>query len=149
MPPAAPAPGWRRDSDVPAADLEAMRQGVRLQALQQTQGSDARAVAVAVYGGAHRDQLLGGAWGRTEFQRLYIEGLWLGEGADEGLAGDCLRQIEALALQRGCVDALVETLSDEQAERYERLGYVCVAHLHDFLPGFIRHTLLKVWAPRA
>lgn len=137
---------WRRDGEVPAEDLAAIRDGVILHGRQQTQGSDAQDIAVAIY---DEGGLLAGAHGRTEFQRLYVAYLWVDEAhRGQGLGSDCLRQLEAQALRRGCVDALIETLLDEVADLYERLGYVCISHVHDFLPGFTRHTLLKVWTPR-
>ena len=137
---------WRRDGAVPQADLDAIRDGVITHGRQQTQGSDARDIAVALYDG---EVLIAGGFGRTEFQRLYISYLWVeADHRGQGLGGDCLRQLEALALQRGCVDALIETLLDEVAELYEHLGYACISHVHDFVPGFTRHTLLKVWQAR-
>jgi GNAT superfamily N-acetyltransferase len=140
------SPVWRRDQEVPAADLQAIREAVQLHGRQQTQGSDAQPIACALY---QDGELIAGAWGRTEFQRLYVDYLWVQEAhRGQGLGGDCLRQIEAQALRRGCVDALIETLLDEVAELYEQLGYACIAHVHDFVPGFTRHTLLKVWQPR-
>ena len=137
---------WRRDAEVPQAALDELRCGVVLHGRQQAQGSDACDIACALYEG---ERLVGGAFGRTEFARLYVNYLWVeAERRGQGLGGECLRQIEAQALQRGCVDALIETLSDETAELYEHLGYVCISHVHDYVPGFTRHTLLKVWKPR-
>ena len=137
---------WRRDDEVPASDLDAIRDAVVAYGRQQTQGSDARGIAVALYDGG---ELIAGAFGRTEFQRLYVSYLWVhADHRGQGLGGDCLRQIEAMALKRGCVDALIETLLDETAELYEHLGYASISHVHDFVPGFTRHTLLKVWQPR-
>jgi len=138
---------WLRDAAVPAADLAAIREAVVLHGRQQAQGSDEQAIACALYD--EDGALLAGAWGRTEFQRLYISYLWVREDVrGQGLGGELLRQIEAQALARGCVDALIETLLDEVAEIYEHLGYACIAHVHDFVPGFTRHTLLKCWAAR-
>jgi GNAT superfamily N-acetyltransferase len=137
---------WRRDEDVPAAVLEDIRHGVLLHGRQQAQGSDARDIAVALF---QDGELLAGGWGRTEFQRLYVSYLWVREDLrGQGLGGDCLRQLEAQALRRGCVDALVETLLDDVSELLEHLGYVCMAHVHDYVPGFTRHIMLKVWTPR-
>ncbi|WP_310387314.1 GNAT family N-acetyltransferase [Roseateles sp.] len=137
---------WRRDAELPQAALDALRDGVVLHGRQQAQGSDACDIACALYEG---ERLVAGASGRTEFARLYVNYLWVeAERRGQGWGGECLRQIEAQALRRGCVDALIETLSDETAELYEHMGYVCIAHVHDYVPGFTRHTLLKVWKPR-
>lgn len=138
--------GWYQDDAVPQADLDAIRDAVVLHGRQQTQGSDARPIACALY---EQGELIAGAWGRSEFQRLYVQYLWVRDDRrGQGLGGDCLRRLEAQALSRGCVDALIETLSDDSAELYEHLGYACIAHVHDFVPGFTRHTLMKVWKPR-
>lgn len=137
---------WRRDAAVPAADLDAIRDGVIAYGRQQAQGSDAQDIACALY---QDGEMIAGAWGRTEFQRLYVNYLWVhADHRGQGLGGDCLRQVEAQALKRGCVDALIETLLDDVAELYEHLGYACISHVHDYVPGFTRHTLLKVWSPR-
>lgn len=137
---------WRRDGAVPQHDLDAIREGVIAYGRQQAQGSDAEDIAVALYDG---DALIAGAFGRTEFQRLYVGYLWVdADHRGQGIGGDCLRQLEAMALKRGCVDALIETLLDETAEMYEHLGYACISHVHDFVPGFTRRTLLKVWQAR-
>ncbi|MFG6447749.1 GNAT family N-acetyltransferase [Roseateles sp. BYS180W] len=138
---------WRQDADVSVADVEAIRHGVILHGRQQTQGSDAQDIACALYD--DEGQLLAGATGRTEFQRLYVNNLWVrAERRGQGLGGEVLRRLEAQALRRGCVDALIETLLDEVAALYEHLGYACIAHVHDYVPGFTRHTLLKVWRGR-
>ena len=70
--------------------------------------------------GLHEDgQLIAGATGRTEFRRLYIGYLWVDEAwRGGGIGTEVLRRIEAQALQRGCVDALIETLSDRTADWY-------------------------------
>ena len=138
---------WQRDTEVSGADLDAIREGVVLHGRQQAQGSDARDIACALHDGS--GALLAGGWGRTEFQRLYVSYLWVHpDHRGQGLGGAALRQLEAQALARGCVDALIETLSDETAELYEHMGYACIAHVHDFVPGFTRHTLLKLWRAR-
>jgi GNAT superfamily N-acetyltransferase len=137
---------WLLDEQLPPAARETIHQGVALQSRQLTQGSDAQDIACALY---DDDDLLAGAWGRTEFQRLYVAAWWVEPAhRGQGLGAECLRRIEALALKRGCVDALIETLNDEAADIAEHMGYVCVAHVHDYVPGLTRHTLLKVWQPR-
>lgn len=137
---------WQWDAQVPAAALAQIAAGVHIAEQQLSQGSDAQPMACALYEG---DTLLAGASGRTEGQRLFVEQLWVRDALrGQGLAGDCLRRLEAQALRRGCVDAMAETLSDEVADLFEHLGYACIAHLHDYLPGLTRHTLLKVWRAR-
>ena len=100
--------------------------------------------------GLHEDgRLIAGAVGRTEFRRLFVSHLWVDAAMrGQGIGSELLRRLEAQALKRGCVDALIETLSDRNAELYERLGYVMMAHIHDYIPGFTRYILIKVWRAR-
>ncbi|MCZ8074922.1 MAG: hypothetical protein O9341_12410, partial [Paucibacter sp.] len=65
---------WWRDEEVPLLAVQALRERVRLFGRQQTQGSDAQDIACARFD--EQGELLVGASGRTEFQRLYVDYLW-------------------------------------------------------------------------
>ncbi|HEY4082332.1 MAG TPA: GNAT family N-acetyltransferase [Burkholderiaceae bacterium] len=133
--------------DLSAEEAAQVSQGVVEYGRAQAAGGNARPISC----GRHDEdgRLIAGATGRTEFRRLFIGYLWVDEAwRGGGIGTETLRRIEAQALQRGCVDALIETLSDRTADWYERLGYVCMSHVHDFVPGFTRHTLIKVWKAR-
>ena len=67
---------WRRDEEVPAAVLDAIQQAVVLHGRQQTQGSDARDIAVALY---EDGECVAGGWGRTVASRIGVtrrRGTW-------------------------------------------------------------------------
>ncbi|KPB31142.1 GNAt family acetyltransferase [Pseudomonas syringae pv. syringae] len=90
------------------------------------------------------DLLIGGATGRTEFQRLFVSYLWIDAGSrGKGLGAQTLNRLEALAIERGCTDALIETLDDDVARWYARCGYVPIACLPRYCGPWSRHTLLK------
>jgi GNAT superfamily N-acetyltransferase len=92
-------------------------------------------------------RLVGGASGRIEFARLFVEYLWV-EAAHRrrGLGSALLAETERAARAAGCRDALIETLADDTAALYRRLGWVPIAEIADYVPGFTRHVLVKALA---
>jgi len=139
--------GLRRwTTELPADDAARISEGVTRHGRAQAPGGQAQAIACGLYEDGH---LIAGALGRTEFKRLFVNYLWVDEDwRGGGLGTELLRQLEAQALRRGCLDALIETLSDRTARWYEQLGYAMMAHVHDYIPGFTRYILIKVWKPR-
>ncbi len=132
--------------ELAADEAERIAAGVIAFGRAQAAGGAAQNVSCGLH---ENGRLIAGATGRTEFRRLFVNYLWVEEDwRGEGIGTEVLRQLEAQALKRGCVDALIETLSDRNAEFYERLGYAVMAHLHDYVPGFTRYVLIKVWNPR-
>ncbi len=135
---------WATGADFNEADLKAISDGVirHGRALPQAQGGQPQPIACMA-----RDdgKLIAGVTGRTEFQRLYINYLWVDEQCrGDGLGTACLHRIEALAFERGCVDALIETLNDDVAQWYSRCGYQLIALLPKYCGELTsRHTLLK------
>lgn len=92
----------------------------------------------------------GGLWGRTDWQWLSIELLFVPErlrGA--GLGARLVRQAEEEALRRGCRGALVNTFSFQAPGFYERLGYRAFGILDDCPPGHRRISLQKPLVPPA
>ncbi len=139
-----PSRSWVQD--LTPEDASVVSTGVIAFGRSQAPGGHAQEISCGLYAD---DRLLAGAVGRTEFRRLFISYLWVEESMrGQGIGSDVLRRLEAQALKRGCIDALIETLSDRNAELYERLGYAMMAHMHDYIPGFTRYILIKVWKPR-
>lgn len=133
--------------DLAPADAALISAGVTAYGRALAFGGNAQEISCGLRDEGGR--LIAGATGRTEFRRLFINCLWVDEDLrGQGIGTDVLRRLEAQALKRGCADALIETLSDRHAELYERLGYAMMAHVHDYLPGFTRYILIKVWKPR-
>jgi len=113
---------WITNEHVDANVLQAIKSGVidTGRELARSYGGHAQPIACAVTEGS---SLIGGATGRTEFNRLFIDYLWIApHWRLRGLASEALHKIEALAAQRGCIDAIIETLDDDIAQWYQRGG---------------------------
>jgi GNAT superfamily N-acetyltransferase len=78
----------------------------------------------------------GGLWGRTMYQWLYINILFVPETLRRtGLGTKLIREAEAEAMRRGCMGGLVDTFSFQARPFYERLGYQVVGTVPDYPPG--------------
>ena len=138
---------WITNEHVDANVLQAIRSGVidTGRELARTYGGYAQPIACAI---TEQSSLIGGATGRTEFNRLFIDFLWIApQWRLRGLAAEALHKIEALAAQRGCIDAIIETLDDDIAQWYQRAGYVPIAQVPGYCGPWSRHTLLKPLTP--
>ncbi|MEH0166754.1 GNAT family N-acetyltransferase [Paucibacter sp. JuS9] len=131
-----------------AEDAERVAEGEYAYRQAHAMGGQPQAFSLGLYEG-DGEALVAGLTGHTELRRLFIDQVWVeDEWRGRGLGTAVMRRAEAEALRLGCLDALVETLSDRTAEWFESLGFTCVTHVHDYLPGFTRHILIKVWKPR-
>ena len=129
-------------SDTPgSADLAALTDGVTSYGRSLAIGGNPRPIACFVH---EREDLVAGCSGRTEFHRLFVHYLWVAEELrSRGLGSDVLKRFEAAAHERGCKDALIETLSDRTSQLYIRLGYVHVAKIPNYVGLFTKHILVK------
>ncbi|MFM7532678.1 MAG: GNAT family N-acetyltransferase [Rubrivivax sp.] len=133
---------WIIGSEASTQDLDAISQAVISHGRSQAIGGDARPIACLVRDG---EELIAGGSGRTEYTRLFVNYLWVAEDRRrQGLARRILQELESEAARRGCRDAIIETLDDDVAALYARLGYRTVAHLPRYVGPFNRHILLKV-----
>jgi GNAT superfamily N-acetyltransferase len=90
------------------------------------------------------DQVVAGGTGRTEFSRLFVNYLWVTEPLrSRGLGQQVSAMLESAARERGCVDALIETLDDHVASLYVRWGYTAVATIPTYVGRFTKHVLVK------
>lgn len=138
---------WRTNDDIHQMHREAISEGViqHGQALSRAHGGYAEPLACMLM---DDEVLIGGVTGRTEFGRLFINYLWVDTRCRrQGLGTELLHRIEALALQRGCLEALIESLDEHVARWYERCGYRMIAHLPQYCGPWGRHTLLKPLLP--
>ncbi len=88
--------------------------------------------------------LIGGAAGRIELNRLYVEYLWVDAAhRRKGLGQKLLAGIEGAARGVGCTECLVESLSPKTALMYERAGYRGYAQVDNYIPGLNLYVLLK------
>lgn len=88
--------------------------------------------------------LIGGAAGRMELDRLYVEYLWVDAAhRRKGLGNRLLAGIEDAAKGAGCNECLIESLSHKTAAMYERAGYRSHARIDNYIPGLTLYVLLK------
>lgn len=93
---------------------------------------------------ARDGQWLGGLAGEVYWDWLEVNDFWLHESLrGSGLGRMLLRQMEALALERGARKAFLTTFSFQARAFYEKQGYEVVGTLPDYPPGESLHTLLK------
>lgn len=90
-------------------------------------------------------QVVGGVLGYwSGFGWLYIDALWVHRrrrGA--GIGKQLMRSIEKKAVELGCGNAYLNTMSYQAPEFYKRLGYQKFAELEDFPPGHSREFFRK------
>jgi GNAT superfamily N-acetyltransferase len=132
---------WSVEEHFSERDAHVISEGVLRFGRAEAAGGDARPIGCFL---RDRGEVIGGATGRTEFRRLFVNFLWVrddlrGRGYGTGL----LARIEHAARVRGAVDSLIETLSDRNAELYRSLGYQPLATIVRAVGPFTRHILLK------
>jgi len=90
-------------------------------------------------------RVVGGLWGRTVYDWLFIELLVVPESMrGQGIGTELMGLAEREAVARGCRNAWLDTFEFQARPFYERLGYDCFAELTDYPPGFSRYFLRKV-----
>jgi GNAT superfamily N-acetyltransferase len=88
--------------------------------------------------------VIGGLWGRTGWEWLAIELIFVPESLrGQGIASRLIGMAEGEALRRGCHSAWLDTLNPDALTLYERLGYMRFGELKDFPVGSSRHFLQK------
>ena len=89
-------------------------------------------------------QVIGGLWGRTAYDWLFIELLFVPESLrGRGVGAELMRRAETEAVNRGCHDAWLDTFEFQARGFYERLGYICFGELRDYPVGSARYFLKK------
>ena len=132
-----------------ATDLpdEALRNGILgpLVAYNQakTGRDDPRPLIIAL--DDREGRVIGGLWGRTAYDWLFVELLFVPEALrGRGVGSEIMRRAEAEALMRGCHSAWLDTFEFQARGFYERIGYTCFAELPDYPVGsryFMKKTL--------
>ena len=89
-------------------------------------------------------RIVGGAWGHTGFQWLFIQLLVVpAEARGQGLGTQIMQRVETEALARGCVGAWLDTFEFQARGFYEKLGYECFGQIDGYPPGFSRFFMKK------
>lgn len=95
-----------------------------------------------------KGQIVGGVSGNYgSFDWLYVNILWVREDLrGRGFGVELMNRIEAEAVNHGCKNAFLSTMSFQAPEFYKKLGYIIFAELENF-PGehsriFMRKRLI-------
>lgn len=89
-------------------------------------------------------EIEGGLWGNTNWGYLSVNLLAVKEKLrGQGFGTKLLQKAEALAVERGCHSAFLNTFSFQAPHFYARLGYQVFGELPDFPPGQKRIFMCK------
>ena len=89
-------------------------------------------------------KVIGGLWGRTSFQWLFVELLFVPDALrSQRLGTRMLEAAEAEAKRRGCRGVWLDTFSAAAARFYQKQGYKPFGVINDYPPGAARHFLSK------
>lgn len=89
-------------------------------------------------------RVIGGLWGRTAYDWLFVELLVVPETLrGRGVGTDLLTRAEREAIARGCHSAWLDTFEFQARGFYERLGYTCFGQLADYPVGSTRYFMKK------
>lgn len=90
---------------------------------------------------------IGGLWGRSVYDWLYVELLAVPEDLrGQGVGSTLMRQAETIAIERGCVGVWLDTYGFQARGFYEKLGYEVFGVLDDHPRGSQRFFLRKLLA---
>jgi len=91
---------------------------------------------------------MGGLWGQIYFEWLFVELLFVADGARRGGIGSgLLARAEDIARSKGCVGVWLDTFSFQAPEFYRKHGYEVFGTLEDYPTGRQRFYLRKTLAP--
>ena len=94
-------------------------------------------------------ELIGGLWGRTVYDWLFVEFLFVPEHLrGQRLGTALLRTAEQAALARDCMGVCLDSFDFQAPGFYRKLGYEVVAVLDSPRRGFKRHVLTKLIATK-
>lgn len=114
----------------------------------RTGRTDARPLVVSIHD--EQGQVIGGLWGRTAYDWLFVELLFVPEPLRrQGVGTDLMRRAEAEAAARGCHSAWLDTFEFQARGFYERLGYRCFGELANYPAGSSRYFMTRALAPPA
>jgi GNAT superfamily N-acetyltransferase len=89
-------------------------------------------------------QVVGGLCGRTAYDWLFVELLFVPESLrGRGVGSDLMLRAEAEAVARGCHSAWLDTFAFQARGFYERIGYTCFGELKDYPVGSARYFMKK------
>jgi GNAT superfamily N-acetyltransferase len=112
----------------------------------KTGRNDSRPLVIAVE--SADGAVVGGLWGRTAYDWLFVELLFVPEPLrGRGLGSELMKRAESEARARGCQNAWLDTFEFQARAFYERLGYTCFGELKDYPVGSARYFMRKRLIP--
>ena len=94
-------------------------------------------------------ELIGGLWGRSVYDWLFVEFLFVPEHLrGQGLGTALLRKAEEAARARGCIGVCLDSFDFLAPGFYRKLGYEVIAALESPRRGFKRHIFRKLMATK-
>jgi GNAT superfamily N-acetyltransferase len=132
---------WEVTREPSAADAGVVSNGVFAHGRSLATGGNAQPLACFV---REAGVVVAGAVATTEYERLFVNSLWVcGERRGQGLGTALLQRMEQEAAAVGCDSSIIETLNDRVANLYARLGYQTLAVVNGYVGPFNRHIMLK------
>jgi len=125
-----------------AEDHEAIAAPLRAYNRSRVPTLDIRPLVIALHDGQSR--VVGGLWGETALDWLHVDLLAVPEsmrGQDLGTA--LMRRAEAIAQERGCIGAWLDTFAFQARGFYEKLGYTVFGEIPDHPVGGARYFLRR------
>lgn len=111
--------------------------------MQEAGAEDERELAVLVVD-ATTDQVLGGLTGRTSLGLLFVDSFHLPpQLRGSGLGGEVLRAAEEEGRRRGCLNAVLYTLSFQAPDFYRKNGWTVFGTIPCRPPGASRVFMTK------
>lgn len=115
-----------------------------LRAFNEERAGPLRLRALNVLVKDDQGNVLGGLWGETYFQWLFVNLFHIpADLRGQDLGTRLLQEAEAEAKKRGCIAAWLDTFAFQAPGFYERLGYARFGELADFPPGHSRIFFTK------
>ena len=132
-----------RVTDSPtSAEIEELQDNLTEYNLQHLEIKEKK--SLALFATNDQEEKIGGITGHTFGNWLLIKYLWVHESQrGSGLGSQLLRQMEAIAVERGCCLALVDTFFFQAKPFYEKQGYQTQMTLDHYPKTSKRHYLTK------
>jgi len=118
--------------------------GKPLRAYNETHGGDPRMKPVAVLLTDEQGQHVGGLWGKTVYDWLFVEWLAVPDGyRGKGLGTTLIQAAEDIARANDCIGLWLDTFEFQARGFYEKLGFEVFGTLEDHPIGQRRFFLRK------
>ena len=99
---------------------------------------------ISVYHRDDENNILGGLTGKTFWNWLHVEYLWVSESErGRNIGSELMLAAETEAVARGCLGSTLDTFSFQALGFYEKLGYTIVGNLSGYSGKYERYYLQK------